>query len=130
MKDRNVCTFTGRMTKDPELKAVGGSEVVNFSIAVNNSWKNKNGDKIEKTVFVDFDAWNGTAKFISEYVKKGDLVLVDSEYRRDKTDDGYFHGFRVTSLQKLVWEASQKEPAKQTKKNKPKTDESEQDLPF
>lgn len=137
-KDRNVCSFTGRMTRNPEVKAVGENSVTNFAIAVNSIWKNSGGEKCEQATFVEFDAWNGTGKFIAEYCKKGDFVLVDAEYQQRSVDkDGEkrtFHRFRVNSLQKLNWEKRSEDdkPTKPTKATKSKKIESveEDDLPF
>lgn len=48
----------GRLTKDAQVsKTANGREVVNFSIAVNDSYKNKEGQRIELTEYVDCSYW-------------------------------------------------------------------------
>lgn len=68
----NSVTLMGRITKKPELKAVGNDmKVCPFSIAVD-----KQG-KTEDVNFFDIVAWGKTAEFVSQYLDKGSLVLVD-----------------------------------------------------
>jgi single-strand DNA-binding protein len=80
-KDLNVCSFTGNLTRDPEVKNLpSGSTVTNFSIAVNSSFKDKNGDWKENTTFVDFDVWNGLGEAVTKVLNKGDKAWVQAEY--------------------------------------------------
>ncbi|AZA99140.1 single-stranded DNA-binding protein [Chryseobacterium joostei] len=63
----------GRLTKNAEVsKTPNGKEVVNFSIAVNDSYKNKAGQRIEQTEFVDCSYWL-TPKAVT-FLVKGLLV--------------------------------------------------------
>lgn len=63
----------GRLTKNAEVsKTANGREVVNFSIAVNDSYKNKAGQRIEQTEFVDCSYWL-TPKAVT-FLVKGLLV--------------------------------------------------------
>lgn len=71
----NNVSLTGRITKDPELRHTpSGYAVVMFTIAVDRKYKNANGEKI--TDFIPCVAWNNQAEFISNYVKKGNLLEV------------------------------------------------------
>lgn len=84
----NNCNFTGRLTADPELKRVGndGIEKVTFTLAVDRDRKREDGSR--ETDFLDFVAWRGTAKFISEHFRKGDAMTVTNvrEAVREYTD--------------------------------------------
>ena len=63
----------GRLTADAKINTLPSeTQVVNFSIAVNNSYKNKQGEKIEETAFYDCSYWR-TPK-VAEYLTKGTLV--------------------------------------------------------
>ena len=63
----------GRLTRDAEVSTTAnGKEVVNFSIAVNDSYKNKEGQRIEQTAFIDCSYWL-TPKAVA-FLVKGLLV--------------------------------------------------------
>lgn len=70
----NQCNFTGRFTKDPELKKTNKSNksVVNFTLAVPRRYKDSEGNY--PTDFIDLVAWGPTAEFIERNCKKGTLV--------------------------------------------------------
>jgi single-strand DNA-binding protein len=67
--------FTGRLTANAELKAVKGDKtVINFTVAINQKWKNKAGEKQEKTAFVDCAYWRNSG--VAEYLTKGAVVEI------------------------------------------------------
>ena len=72
----NRITITGRMTRDPELRATqNGISVTSFSIANQRNYKNGNGER--DTDFFDVVAWRATAEFVTKYFVKGSHVTVD-----------------------------------------------------
>ncbi|BAU51879.1 single-stranded DNA-binding protein [Mucilaginibacter gotjawali] len=67
--------FTGRLTANAEVKAVkGDKQVINFTVAINQKWKNKAGEKKEKTAFIDCAYWRNSG--IAEYLTKGAVVEI------------------------------------------------------
>ena len=79
----NKLILTGRLTKDPEVKAIGDNNMVTkFTIAVNRNYKDKDGNR--PADFIPCEAFGKTAEFISNYVTKGRLVEVDGEMRVDQ----------------------------------------------
>lgn len=65
--------ITGRLTRDAEVKALPNDrKVVNFSIAVNNHYRNKQGEDIQQTAFFDCAYWQGTnvAKILTKEIKQ------------------------------------------------------------
>lgn len=55
----------------------GGQAVINFSIACTEKWKDKNGQKQERTTWVDCTLWRKPDKTgIAECLKRGTLVSV------------------------------------------------------
>ena len=79
----NKLILTGRLTKDPEVKAIGDNNMVaKFTIAVNRNYKDKDGNR--PADFIPCEAFGKTAEFISNYVTKGRLVEVDGEMRVDQ----------------------------------------------
>ncbi len=71
----NNVTLLGRITRDPEVKAVGnGSAVCNFSLAVNRNFKNQQGEY--EADFINVVAFGNTAQRMQQYVSKGNLLAV------------------------------------------------------
>jgi len=69
----NTVMLVGRLAQDIEVKTTEtGKEVTRVSLAVNRSFKNPDG--IYEVDFIDCVLWDGLAKNIDEYCKKGDTV--------------------------------------------------------
>lgn len=65
--------ITGRVTKDAKVSTLSDSrQVVNFSVAINESYKNKKGDKVEQTTFFDCAYW--ISPRVAEWLTKGTVV--------------------------------------------------------
>lgn len=87
----NNVTVVGNLTRDPELKYTpSGAAVVKFGIAVNRSYTNRNGDKVEQTSFVNVSAWANLAENIAESLHVGDRVIVNGrlESHSWETEEG------------------------------------------
>lgn len=81
---KNDVCITGNLTRDPELKYIpNGTAVVNFTVAVNRSFKKTDGEWEEETTFVDCEAWSSGAERFAEKNKKGDPVLIDGSLRNE-----------------------------------------------
>lgn len=83
----NNCQFIGRLGRDPEVRQMQNGEVANFSIAVDEVWKDRDGNKQERTEWVNCVAYGGLVKVISNYVHKGDLVYVAGKMKTRKWQD-------------------------------------------
>lgn len=88
----NKAQLIGRITKDPELKALpSGISVVNFGLATNHIYKTKEGEKKETTQFHNCVAYGKLAEIIKQWAKKGQEVYAEGriEYRSwDKKEGG------------------------------------------
>ena len=74
----NKVFLYGNLTRDPELKALpSGSQVANFGLATNRTYKDKSGAKQEATEFHNIVAFGRTAEVIAQYVKKGRPIFVE-----------------------------------------------------
>ena len=74
----NKVFLYGNLTRDPELKALpSGSNVANFGLATNRTYKDKNGAKQESTEFHNIVAFGRTAEVIAQYCKKGRPIFVE-----------------------------------------------------
>lgn len=73
----NQVILMGNLTRDPELRQIpSGQSVCSFSLALNRSYKNSDGDWQEVTDYVDIVAWAGLGERVAQYVTKGRPVLV------------------------------------------------------
>lgn len=63
----------GRVTRDAQIRAIGESaNVVNFSVAVNDSYKNRQGERVQLTEYFDCSYWLGTG--VAKLLTRGQLV--------------------------------------------------------
>ena len=68
----NRVVLLGRLTKDPEVKKTSsGKTVASFSLAVSDRFNR------DKTDFINCVAWEKTAEYLTNYVKKGNLICVE-----------------------------------------------------
>lgn len=89
-KSLNQVTIMGNLTRTPELRVTPQDQsVVNFSLALNRSYKGTNDEWQEDTTFVDVVAWSKLAEQISGRVDKGNRVLVQGRLQsRSWEQDG------------------------------------------
>ncbi len=85
----NKAMLIGNLTRDPEVKTVGqnNDKVVNFGLATNKKWRDKNGNQQERVEFHNIEAWGKTAEVIEQYVKKGNKLYVEGELYTQSWDD-------------------------------------------
>ena len=85
----NKVFLVGRLGKDPEIRFSGdGNAIANFSIATNETWKNKEGNQEEKTDWHNIVVFGASAeKYIQPYVKKGTLVSVEGKLQTRDWED-------------------------------------------
>ena len=99
MSDLNNCSFTGSITDMKELKEIGGSKVINFSletIKVLPDGKSFKG-------WPKFEAWGNNADKVDK-LSDGARVAVVGEYqvRKDKNEEHrYYHSFNVRQVENL-----------------------------
>ena len=74
----NKAMLFGNLTRDPELRALpSGMNVVNFSIATNRTFKDRDGKKQEQTDFHNVVVFGRQADIVNQYLKKGSSVFVE-----------------------------------------------------
>lgn len=88
MAINNHCSFIGRLGKDPETRHTqAGDAVCNFSLAVDESYKGKDGQKVDKTEWVNCVAWRKLGEICGQYLTKGSLVAVSGKMQTRKWQD-------------------------------------------
>lgn len=88
--DFNQVIVTGRLGKDPEVRRLNnGDSVASFSVAVGESWKDKNsGERKEKTEWVNISVFNeNLVKIAESYLRKGSRVLIQGKLKTRKWQD-------------------------------------------
>lgn len=82
----NKIVLIGRLVRDPEYRALSdGTSVCNFTLAVDDDFKDKDGSKV--TDFVECTAWRKTAEYITRYQLKGALLAVTGRLKSRKWTD-------------------------------------------
>ena len=88
MPTLNRVQLIGRLGKDPESKFTPtGKKVTQFRLAVDNRWKDKNGETKESTEWVNIEAWGRLGEVCQEYLKKGSLIFLEGRLKTEKYED-------------------------------------------
>jgi single-strand DNA-binding protein len=85
---RNKVQLIGRLGQNPEVKTLeNGNKLARFSLATNESYKNKKGEKVETTQWHHVIAWGNTATIIEKYVTKGQEIAIEGKLNNKSYDD-------------------------------------------
>jgi|SRR5690625_136029 len=75
---RNSVQLIGHVGNDPEVQNLeSGSKLVKLRLATNESYRNKEGERVTQTEWHNVVAWNKTAEIIENYVTKGKEIGVN-----------------------------------------------------
>jgi single-strand DNA-binding protein len=84
----NKVILIGRLGKDPEIRSTPqGTTVAKFSLATDERFTDRNGEKQERTEWHNIVAWSKLAEICGQYLKKGKLVYIEGSIRTDSWDD-------------------------------------------
>jgi single-strand DNA-binding protein len=103
----NKVIIVGNLGRDVEVRHTpGGATVAKFSVATNEVWKDKNGQRQEHTEWHNIVAWGKLAEFCGSYLSKGRQVYVEGTLRTRTYDDEkgnrrYFTEVRAQTIQLL-----------------------------
>jgi single-strand DNA-binding protein len=87
-KGINKFIGVGSLGADPEVRySQSGTAMTSISIAVNEAWKDKNGEKQERTEWIRVKFFGKLAEIAGEYLKKGSQVYVEGKLRTEKYTD-------------------------------------------
>ena len=79
----NSVVLVGRLTRDPELrKTNSGMSVASFTLAVDDSYRGPNGEKV--TIFMPVSVWGKSADNVAKFTRKGSLVGVNGRLTQRK----------------------------------------------
>ena len=119
--DFNEVTISGRLTRQPETKQAGSTTITSFSLAVNQNYKAKSGEWVDKTLFIDCKAWSSYGEYLAQKFEKGDWIVIKGSLELEEWEkDGQKNRKHVLNVQRAV-----------TKPEKKNTDNSiGDDIPF
>jgi len=121
MASLNQCNFIGRVGKDPETRySTSGDAITNITLAVDDSYKNKSGDKVEKCEWVNVTFYRKLAEIAGEYLVKGSLVFISGKIETRKYTDKngvekYSTSIIANSMQMLGSKQGNSEPSERAK---------------
>ena len=84
----NKVILVGRLGKDPEVRSTpGGQTVTKFTVATDEKFTDKSGEKQERTEWHNIVAWARLAEICGQYLRKGSLVYIEGSIRTDSWED-------------------------------------------
>jgi single-strand DNA-binding protein len=84
----NKVILVGRLGKDPETRYMtNGEAVTNATLATSENWKDKSGEKQEKTEWHNLVFYRRLAEVAGEYLKKGSQVYIEGKIQTRKWQD-------------------------------------------
>ncbi len=88
MASLNRVLIIGNLGSNPEVRSVaGGQTVASFSVATNEVWNDKQGQKQERTEWHKVVVWGRQAEFCGQYLQKGSTVFVEGRIQTRSWDD-------------------------------------------
>lgn len=88
MASVNKVILVGNLGRDPEMRYMpSGDALASFSIATTDSWKDKNGQKQERTEWHRISMFGKLAEIAGEYLKKGSSVYIEGRLQTRKWQD-------------------------------------------
>ncbi|MCF8296370.1 MAG: single-stranded DNA-binding protein [Saprospiraceae bacterium] len=78
----NKVILVGHLGKDPETRRLdNGTAVAQFSMATTESYKDKDGKRVDQTEWHNIVLWRGLAEVAEKYLKKGDQIYVEGKLK-------------------------------------------------
>ena len=88
MASVNKVILIGNLGKDPEIRYTqAGEPIANFSLATNEVWTDKSGQKQERTAWHRVEVFGKTAQVVRDYLTKGRQVYLEGSIRYDEWTD-------------------------------------------
>jgi len=84
----NKVILLGYVGKDPDVRHMDNNLVVaRFTLAVNERWVNKDGNRTEHTEWFNIVVWRSLAEVAEKYVRKGSLLYIEGKIQSRSYDD-------------------------------------------
>lgn len=132
----NRIEIIGHIGNDAEIKDLGTNQVINFSVAVSESYTNKNtGEKITNTTWFECAKWGNNTQ-IAQYLKKGQQVYImgkpnNRAWQNEQGEIKVFNGLLVNEIKFLGSRQSNENNSQQEQsQTNSNNDADENDIPF
>lgn len=134
MGNFNRVILMGNLTADPELRYTpDGTAVCHFRMAINESYTNKQGERVKDTCYVDVTMWRRRGEVVSEYFSKGDPIFIEGRLKLDtwETPDGRRSKLKVVAqnFEFVAPRGQQSRPSKGEPEPRPQTPPEQQAAP-
>lgn len=134
----NKVILIGNVGADPEVRYLeGGVAVANLRLATSESYKNKNGDRVDQTEWHNIVLWRGLAEITEKYVKKGMQLYIEGRLRTRSWEDQngtkrYTTEIYADNMQMMSRKSDRQTEESKTEQHIPPVveDDSPDDLPF
>jgi single-strand DNA-binding protein len=84
----NKVILVGRLGRDPETRFTGGGQAVaNFSVATDETYKDRNGERQKRTEWHKIVVWGKQAEIAQQYLKKGSLIFIEGRIQSREWQD-------------------------------------------
>ena len=84
----NKVILVGRLGRDPETRFTsGGQAVANFSVATDETYKDRNGERQKRTEWHKIVVWGKQAEIAQQYLKKGSLIFIEGRIQSREWQD-------------------------------------------
>lgn len=85
---RNKVQLIGRLGQEPEITTFAdGNKIAKFSLATDDSYKDKNGQKVERTYWHNIVVRGGLVKVVESYVQKGQEIAIEGKLTNRSWED-------------------------------------------
>jgi len=96
---RNKVQLIGRLGQDPEILTFkDGNKMAKFSLATDDSYKDKDGQKVERTYWHNLIVKNGLVKVVEDYVSKGKEIAIEGKLTNRSWEDKQGHKRYITEI--------------------------------
>jgi single-strand DNA-binding protein len=84
----NKAILVGRLGRDPETRYTSaGQAVCNFTLATDETYKDRNGERQKRTEWHRIVVWAKQAEIAQQYLHKGSLIFVEGRIQTRQWDD-------------------------------------------
>ncbi len=85
----NKVILIGHLGRDPEVRTFeSGAKKASFSLATSESYKDKDGQRVDNTEWHNIVCWRNLAEIAEKYLRKGKLIYVEGKLRTRSWEDG------------------------------------------
>lgn len=129
----NKAIIVGNVGADPETLETASGRVTKIRIATSETWKDKAGEKQERTEWHRVSAWGKLGEIIASYVRKGSKVYVEGQIRTssyEKNGEKRYSTEIVAREMQMLDSKRSSEPTQERETQEPFNPAEEDEIPF